>query len=76
MLAETSLALFPKWGKKKVFVPKQMKIQITRLKLWMQNNILKCVCVWYLHAFNMHLSFPLLNSVGTENIKQLSILNN
>ena len=38
------------------------------IKMWL-------VCGICMH-FNMHLSFPLLNSVGTENIKQLSILNN
>ena len=38
------------------------------IKMWL-------VCSICMH-FNMHLSFPWLNSVGTENIKQLSILNN
>lgn len=38
------------------------------IKMWL-------VCSICMH-FNMHLSFPWLNSVGNENIKQLSILNN
>lgn len=40
------------------FVPRQMKIQITRLKLHAQNNTLKCGGVHDLHAFQSASAIP------------------
>lgn len=77
-VAETSPALFPKWGKKKVFVLKQMKINTNhKTKIMNAKQYIKMwlACSICMH-FNMHLSFPLLRSAGIENIKQLSAINN
>lgn len=43
---------------KPCFVPRQMKIQITRLKLHAQNNTLKCGGVRHLHAFQSASALP------------------